>query len=67
MDEQSLAKGVEALVPLCLPDGMAATDIGTMTSERWKRLHDQLIEIEMIDSPLNVDEAFDVSFLKSEQ
>lgn len=37
--------GVNALKPLCLPEGFTEDRLGEMTPERWKTLTEQLIEI----------------------
>ena len=63
LDEVTLTKGVAALVPLCLPNDMPADQIGKMTIERWQQLHDQLIEIEMLEESLDVKNAFTIDFL----
>lgn len=66
MDLDILAYGVNALRPLCLPDGLPDERLGQMTAERWQTLADQLLEIEAVKrrEPLNVDVAFTTEFLK---
>ncbi|MFO1063999.1 MAG: ABC transporter substrate-binding protein [Pirellulales bacterium] len=49
MTTEALAFGAEKLKPLCLPDGMAESELGTMTAERWKQLVDQFVELKLVD------------------
>ncbi|MFT5527542.1 MAG: NitT/TauT family transport system substrate-binding protein [Pirellulaceae bacterium] len=63
LDEVTLTKGVDALQPLCLPNQMPADQIGKMASERWQQLHDQLVEIEMLEENVDVEKAFTMKFL----
>ena len=63
MDLASLAYGVEAIKPLCLPAEMPAEQLGQMTSERWKTLADQLKEIDWIESEFDPATAFESRFI----
>jgi len=49
MTAEALVFGVEVLLPLCLPDGMAPSDLGKMTTERWQLLVDQFAEMGLVD------------------
>jgi len=63
-----LAFGVEALRPLCLPEGMAAGKFGTMTRERWETLESQLVEIESIPSgSVPAAQAFSTRFVGTQE
>lgn len=66
MDLASLAYGVEAIKPLCLPADMPAEQLGQMTSERWKTLADQLKEIDWIEAGFDPATAFHADFLESQ-
>ncbi|MFO0911861.1 MAG: ABC transporter substrate-binding protein [Pirellulales bacterium] len=49
VDRELLAKSVDAIRPLCLA-GLAGEDqLGTMTTERWATLHQQLLDLKMLD------------------
>lgn len=65
-----LAFGTKALRPLCLPDGFDEKNLGQMTAERWQTLVSQMVDIGQIkqnaDKPLKAEDAFTLSFLKSE-
>tara|TARA_B100000945_G_scaffold320164_1_gene329395 strand:- start:1549 stop:2529 length:981 start_codon:yes stop_codon:yes gene_type:complete len=53
-----LAFGAKTLENLCLPDGMPAEQLGSMTVKRWQELGDQLVEIELIDETIDIGGAF---------
>lgn len=50
MTAEALAFGADAIKPLCLPAGMDASKLGTMTLERWKTLSDQFVEIGLAEA-----------------
>jgi len=64
MGLEILAYGVEAMKPLCVVKEQGGST-GHMTAERWKTLHQQLIDVKVIE-PNTVDpmKAFTTSFLK---
>ncbi len=45
----ALKFGVQELQPLCLPDGLPADEIGTMSSERWSQLIEQFKKLKLLD------------------
>jgi NitT/TauT family transport system substrate-binding protein len=49
MTSEALAFGVNALRPLCLPSGLDEAQLGSMSAERWKSLHQQMVELNLID------------------
>ena len=62
MEMDALAFGVEAMRPLCATEG--ELPFGSMTKERWQLLHDQMVDIGVIDaSDVSVDGAFTTEFL----
>ena len=63
MDLASLAYGVEAIKPLCLPTELPAEQLGQMTSKRWKTLADQLKEIDWIEPEFDPATAFESRFI----
>ena len=65
MDLRSLAYGVKAIEPLCLPNNMPSEKLGTMTLERWTTLADQLKEIDWIESQFDPATAFQSRFIDS--
>lgn len=68
MGAEILAYGAEALVPLCINASVSREQLGTMTSERWKTLTEQLIESEAIrPGAVRFEEAFTTEFLDSER
>lgn len=42
--------GAEQLRRLCLPEGFSKEQLGQMTAERWQRLAEQMIEVDLIPS-----------------
>ena len=50
MTAEALSYGVDKLRPLCLPDGVPASELGNMTLGRWEELVDQFIELGLVDS-----------------
>ena len=67
MDLESLAYGVEAIKPLCLPNELPLADLGKMTLERWTTLADQLKEIDWIETQFDPATAFQARFIDSGQ
>ena len=64
MDEDTLAYGARAIVPLAR---VARTPLGSMTAERWETLRSQMIEVGLItaDQPA-ASSPFDTSFLPAD-
>jgi len=57
--------GVEALKPLCVPEGFDPAKFGEMTEKRWQTLTEQMIEIGSIKPGAVVaTDAFSTQFLK---
>ena len=50
MTAEALAYGVKKLRPLCLPEGVAASDLGAMTLERWEELVHQFVALGLVES-----------------
>lgn len=50
MSAEALAYGVDKLRPLCLPEGVSPTELGTMTTERWEELINQFVTLGLIDA-----------------
>ena len=67
MDLASLAYGVEAIKPLCLPAELPAEQLGQMTLDRWKTLADQLKEIDWIEPQFDPATAFQARFIDTGQ
>lgn len=66
MSLEVLQFGVEALKPLCLPDGVASERFGEMSDERWQTLVEQMVEIGSIKpDAVNAREAYTTQFLKA--
>lgn len=64
MSAEALAYGAAALQPLCLPGDAAAETLGQMTLERWQKLSEQLIEIELLaPGKVQPQDAFTTQFL----
>lgn len=67
MDLDILAYGVQDLKPLCLPEGLPASQLGTMTAARWDTLTQQLREIEALTTDVVQSKvAFTTQFLPAE-
>ncbi len=49
MTAEALAYGVDILRPLCLPEGVPASELGAMTLERWEELVGQFVELGLVD------------------
>ena len=65
MTQDTLAFGLDALLPLTLTPEVEIQGLGFMTLERWSVLVRQLEDLELIKAgALNPAEAFEVSFLK---
>jgi NitT/TauT family transport system substrate-binding protein len=64
MDSEVLRSGVGAMVDLCLDESVTSENFGQMTLDRWRALHDQLIEVNAL-SPDAVDpqSVFTTAFL----
>ena len=67
MDLESLAYGVKAIKPLCLPNELPLAELGKMTLERWETLADQLKEIDWIETQFDPATAFQSHFIDSGQ
>ena len=65
MDMESLRFGVEAIQPLCLPENMPPTELGTMTLARWQELADQLKQIDWLDAQIDPATAFESRFIEA--
>ncbi len=65
MTAEALEFGAQAIKPLCLPQGMPESKLGSMTLERWKTLSEQFVEMKLAD-PANVqaDKVFADEFVK---
>ena len=64
MSAEALAYGATALKPLCLPDDAAPETLGHMTLERWQKLSEQLVEIELLaPGKVQPQDAFTTQFL----
>jgi NitT/TauT family transport system substrate-binding protein len=64
MTAEALAYGVEKLMPLCVPSGTDANQVGVMTSQRWDELVSQLVELKMVDaSKVKASDCYDLKFL----
>lgn len=50
MTAEALAYGVDVLRPLCLPDGVPASELGAMSVERWHELIGQFVELGLLDA-----------------
>lgn len=60
--------GVNALKPLCLPEGLDESRLGEMTSDRWEQLVKQMIEIGSIKpGAVSASESFTTQFLPVRQ
>jgi len=66
MGLEILAFGVNALKPLCLPEGFEETQLGAMTAQRWQTLLNQMTEIGLVKpGTLKSDETFALQFLNT--
>ena len=63
-DLASLQFGVEALRPLCSPNNLPTTELGTMSRERWQQLNEQLSQLGLLGSEVATDEAFTNEFVE---
>ncbi|QDV25397.1 ABC transporter substrate-binding protein [Aureliella helgolandensis] len=50
MTTEALEFGVQALRPLCLPNGLPADEVGMMSPNRWSELVDQFVQLKLISS-----------------
>ena len=50
MTAEALTFGVDTLRPLCLPEGVPASELGAMTPERWEELVRQFVELGLVDA-----------------
>lgn len=50
MTAEALTFGVDVLRPLCLPEGMKASELGKMSTERWQELVGQFAEMGLVDA-----------------
>lgn len=66
MGLEILAFGVNALKPLCLPEGFEEAQLGVMTAQRWQTLLNQMTEIGLVKpGTLQSDETFALQFLNT--
>ncbi len=64
MTAEALKYGADKLKELCMPSGMKPNELGTMSSERWKTLRDQLTSLKLIrGEKVKAEEAFTLRFL----
>ena len=64
MTAETLDFGTEGLRALALPQGMPAEELGTMSSERWKTLVDQMVLLKLVDpSKVKPEDCFSTEFL----
>ncbi len=64
LERNALDFGVVALKPLCIPDGVDASAIGSMSAERWTTLAETLSSLKIIDSAkVSADKAHTQRFL----
>lgn len=64
MTTEALTFGAESLRELCLPQGMPVTQLGMMTSDRWKTLVDQFVQIGLAETQnVQADRVFNNEFL----
>ncbi len=64
LEKNALEFGVEALKPLCLPNGDGVAEMGMMTADRWKALADTLVSLKIIDSAkASIEKAYTLRFL----
>ena len=48
MDVDILTKSFESIRPLCQPPDASTKVLGSMTAERWRTLHTQLVELKLL-------------------
>jgi NitT/TauT family transport system substrate-binding protein len=58
MDAQTFSEAAEAQKPLIETDETKKNGLGSMTTQRWKTLVDQLVELKVIDKPVPAEELF---------
>ncbi len=63
MDLESLRFAVDAIRPLCLGGEVTEELIGRMSDERWQTLASQLVDIGLLDSAAESEEAYTLQFL----
>ena len=64
MTAEALAFGASELLPLAAPQPMTIEDVGSMTSQRWEELIDQINAIEPDEeNPVKASECFTLQFL----
>ncbi len=65
LERNALDFGVEALKPLCIPNGAETDAIGSMSAERWTALAETLGSLKIIDSAkVSAEKAFTQRFLR---
>ena len=65
MTAEALKYGANKLKSLCLSEGMEIENLGSMSSERWQTLRDQLVGLKLIRSEkVEPAKSFDLRFLK---
>lgn len=67
MTEEALQFGYDGLKKLALPDGFAVEQVGTMSSQRWETLVNQMTELDLVDpGKVRASDCFTTQFLGSE-
>jgi hypothetical protein len=63
---EALAFGAKEIAELCLPAGVAATELGTMSPERWDTMWKQMVEADLLTGDRKLAEgAFAMEFLET--
>jgi NitT/TauT family transport system substrate-binding protein len=66
MTSGALDYGSKALIELARPDDMPLEEVGKMTSDRWKSLVDQMVEMKLIKpDTVKFEECFTVQFISN--
>jgi NitT/TauT family transport system substrate-binding protein len=64
MTAEALQFGYEGLKKLALPDEMTIDQVGTMSSERWETLIDQMAQLKLVDPDrVKAEDCFSIQFL----
>ena len=65
LTKESLDFGVDALRPLCVPEGMAPTEVGQMSKDRWDQLVEQFAGLGLVTADkVKAEEVFTSEFLE---
>ena len=65
MTEEALKFGAESMRDLAMPGGDSLEQVGRMTDERWSTLHQQLVELELVDpDKVKATDCYTLEFLK---